>query len=469
MERQRKTAALSWLERTNPLHGMSIRQAQGIFDASREGDTQRLHWVYQEIESANPVLLVCVERRASAIANFRWKISEIASKNGGLSSEQKDAAESLLNGIENFTDTLEHLDLAFFRGFAHAQPIWEEDGTVREISLLDSWKFVRRGRKWFFNPACTGFGPGMESTEGARLMTVVRRRNIDYPALAIHIREALGERDWGRFLERYALPKPAVTMPPGTTEEQRGEFVKAAQQVEDGEVSVWPNGSLLTDFAGNSRGTDPFSSFVDHQDKKTVLLATGGTLASLAEAGAGTLAGNAQADVWRSIVSRDSSVLAQAVQRSIVLPYLQQKFPGQTCDVRFGFDFDEPPTAKEVFEIAAIAKSAGWAIQKEQLEEQTGYTLERIPDAAPVDNILLNKSNSTTPKRESGSESKGILEAFAEDTGAAAEAVAALLKNPSPEAAAALRDKLPSLLPEDPALAAVIAEAMANEFESAGE
>ena len=41
-----------------------------------------------------------------------------------------------------------------------------------------------------------------------------------------------------------------------------------------------------------------------------------------------------------------------------------------------------------------------------------------------------------------------------------------LLEDPTPEKAAELIEKLPSLLPEDPALAAVIAEAMAEEFGS---
>ena len=130
--RERKTAAQAWLERWNPLQGMSIREAQNIFDVARNGDTQRLHWLFQEIEATNPVLLVCVERRSSAIANFQWKISENAASDGSLSAEQKDAAERFLNGVENLTDALEHMDIAFFRGFAHAQPVWEADGTVKE-------------------------------------------------------------------------------------------------------------------------------------------------------------------------------------------------------------------------------------------------------------------------------------------------------------------------------------------------
>ena len=79
--------------------------------------------------------------------------------------------------------------------------------------------------------------------------------------------------------------------------------------------------------------------------------------------------------------------------------------------------------------------------------------------AAPGD-----KSDLNTPRKKNSGSDANILEAFAKDTGAAAEAVAKLLKNPSPDAAAAILEKLPSLLPEDPALAAVIAEEMAKQF-----
>lgn len=489
--RERKTAAQAWLERWNPLQGMSIREAQNIFDVARNGDTQRLHWLFQEIEATNPVLLVCVERRSSAIANFQWKISENAASDGSLSAEQKDAAERFLNGVENLTDTLENMDLAFFRGFAHAQPVWEADGTVKEVQLLDSWKFVRQGGAWFYNPACTGFSSDMQPTDRCGLMTVVRRRPIDYPALAIHIRHAVGSRDWGRFLERYALPKPAVFMHPGATNDQRADYIEAANAVENGQVSVWPAGASLTDFAGGSRGTDPFDSFIEHQEKQIVLLATGGTLMSLAESGSGTLAGGAQSEVWESIVARDSSVIAQAVQRAMVIPYLVRAFPGKPVAVSFGFDFTKPPTPKEVFEVAALAKQAGWRIDQAQLEEQTGYTLaeDTTPSSGGVSASpsggypFLNKAPHSPKAHEGnpgipaggprsvtaadGTEAvlpSAVLKAFAEDTGAAAAAVRKLLENPTPDGAAALLHDLPSLIPEDPALASVIAEAMAAEF-----
>ena len=75
----------------------------------------------------------------------------------------------------------------------------------------------------------------------------------------------------------------------------------------------------------------------------------------------------------------------------------------------------------------------------------------------------------TTP--ESGdAPQRAILVAFAKDTSKAAEAVKALLAEEDPEKLKALSSKLiadlPTLIPDDPALAAVIAEAMAAEFGS---
>ena len=135
-KKERKNATIAWLERSNPLRGLSIAQANNIFDAARNGDTQRLHWMFQEIETANPVLSMCVTRRSGAAANFRWRVAERAAHDETLAQEQRDALERFLGGIVNLADAFEHLDLALFRGFAHIQPIWEADGTVKEYDLV---------------------------------------------------------------------------------------------------------------------------------------------------------------------------------------------------------------------------------------------------------------------------------------------------------------------------------------------
>ena len=493
MAKEKRNATTAWLERSNPLRGLTIAQANMIFDCARNGDTQRLHWMYQEIETQNPVLSMATTRRAGAAANFAWRIAERAAMDGSLSAEQKDAAERFFGDIDNLSDLFEHLDLALFRGFAHAQPIWEDDRTVRHIELIDSWKFLKKDGEWFFNPVCDGFSSNCVSCRDARLVTVERRRPVDVPALAIHLRAAVGSRDWGRFIERYALPKPAVVMAQNATEADRDKYLESASALENGQVTVWPSGASLMDFAGSSRGVDPFTAFILHQEKTILMLATGGTLGSMAESGAGTLAGNAQADVWDQIVSRDAGIIAQAIRRAMLRPFLAAAFPGQPVAVDFDFDLTKKPTPKEIFETATAAKNAGYLVDRATLEEETGWKLEKAPESpSPVPGFAMNSQpKPKTPFKNAanglqnaprGADGQGdpsakppaqraenapsgaadILKAFAKDTGPAAEAVKELLDDPSAEAAADLTARLPDLLPTDPEMASILADAMAR-------
>lgn len=400
----KKTAAMAYIEKMNPLQGLSIRDAQAIFDSARGGNTQRLHWIFANIEMANPVLMTCVERRAAAISNFSWAVTERANADQVLSAAQKAAVENLINGIDNFTDLFEHLDLAFFRGFSYAQPEWNADWSCSHIRLLNSWRFFHAEDKSTgelllkYDQEGTGNIASATDCSSAMLIGVSRKRCIDFPALSIVIRDALGERDWGRFVERYALPKPAVMMHPQATDTQRADYIAAAAAVENGQVSVWPNGANLMDFAGGSRGTDPCEGFVTHQEKLLLLLSTGGTLTSLAEADTGSLAGGAQMDVWREICLRDSNVLAQAIQKALVKPFLAACFPGQPIAVDFAFDATRKPSAKEVLEMAALARNAGYSIAKEELEEATGFTLTEAPVAQEFPTMMNKEPAKKTPE-----------------------------------------------------------------------
>lgn len=460
-----RRAERAWIERTNPLRGLSIREAQAVFDAARAGDTQRLHWIFQEVEAADATLMTCVERRAAALAGLPWRVAARPSADPALAAEQKDAAESLLAGVENLDEAVEHLDLAFFRGFSYVQPLWEPDGTVRRVSLLDSWLFLRDAAgRLLFNPACDGpSSSAVEVTPEARLVGVRRRRAIDYPALAVHVRAAVGERDWGRFLERIALPKPAVTMAPNATDEDRAAYVEAAERVEDGLVSVWPSGTALSDFMGGSRGQDPFSAFIRHQEERVVLMATGGTLTSLASADTGALAGGAQMDVWREIVARDAVAVGAALSRGLVRPYLERAFPGRPCAADFAFDLERRATPQEAAQVAATLRTAGWRVGRAELEKATGYTLEREEaPAAPAPAPAALAKAKAAPPADADAGARDVLAAFAADMGPLGEAVSAFLDAPSKEAAEALAARLPDLVPDDPATAAVIADAMAG-------
>ena len=385
----------SWLDTVNPIRGLSISQAKSIFDCARKNGSALLQKIYDEIENCDPTLMTCVDRRAAAISGIGWQVVARASaKDQALADQQRLAVDAFLSGIENFDEALEHLDLAFFRGFSHCQPIWEADGTVRRISLLNSWNFLRdKDGAWYFNPEASSDLTGCEKIlPEARLMTLVRRRAIDWPALVIFIRKSLGEQDWGRYVERYGLPNFIATMHQGADEAQRAEYLKAAKAVRDAQPAALPSGGSVTTVGTESRGQDPFSNFIEHQEKLIVLMATGGTLTSLAQADTGSLAGGAQMDVWREIVSRDVAAISAVVNRALVRPFLEQKFPGKEIACEFKIEASEKPGKKETAELAATLKNAGYTIIQSELEEAVGFSLEKSEIAPAPSTPFLNKS-----------------------------------------------------------------------------
>lgn len=367
--------------------------------------------------------------------------------------------------------------------------------SIRQFDLLDSWNFCWDApeRTWYWNPSASSATHGTDPTivpvpEGL-LVSVRRPRAIDRPALLIHIRDALGERNWGRFLERFGIPPAIITMPENADEKLKAKYEEATGGLGDGRHTVLPYGSTVS-WASEARGVNPFIDFVKHQERQIVLMATGGTLTSLAESGTGTLAGNAQMDVWDEIVARDARIIGGAVDGAVVRPYLESVFPGREIAVSFELGHDAEPTPAEVFADAAAAKSGGYVIAQADLEEKTGYTLERdtqapLGDGGPtgglpgmnaaadeVARIVPNPQparNAVEDPEPPATDSKSVLDAFIHDATPAAEAVKKLMEDPTAEAAKDLMDRLPDLI-GDQALAAVIAEAMAEEMaKAAGE
>ena len=472
LAKPRRSAATTWLERVNPLQGLTITQAKNIFDVARAHGSPLLQKIYEEIELTDPVLMTCVERRQSALAGLGWRaVANASAADDAKAEEQRKALEAFANGIENLDEAIEHLDLAFFRGYSVCQPIWEGI-RVRRVNLLNSWNFLRGDDgRLMWNPECTLDPKGCEEiTPAARVVQLKRRRAIDWPALSIYIRKYVGERDWGRFLERYGIPPVDVIMAPNATDEQRQEYLDCAEAAKNGSSVAYPSGTSISR-AETSRGQDPFTAFIEHQEKLIVLMATGGTLTSLAQADTGSLAGGAQMDVWEQIVQRDGVVISAALNRDLFIPFLREAFPGEPVMAHFEIGKEDEPSATEAADLAGKLKVAGWLVDQSQLEEQTGFKLERDEGLGIGDQGLSDrpfgfaKKAGPSPSSATGAdENAELLKAFASDMSEAGKAVAELLKNPTPEAASALIERLPDLLKGDMETAAVLEKAMAEAF-----
>jgi phage gp29-like protein len=388
-----KDSLSAWLEVQNPLRGLTVTKTVQIFDYARLGSYAELQWLYREIENADPILLTVSERRASSLLSRDWDIKIVdASKVRGydetLADEQQGFLKVAYANAErgNLTEAIEHLSSAFFRGYAHVRPLYSAgmDG-LDGFDILDNWNFCRDHQTgaWYWNPSaqsCPSLSSVTEIPQG-ELVSVVRTKHIDYPAMEIYIRRALGDKKYGIFLERYGIPPVIIIMPQDGDKTRETEYRTAAENVAKGGSGALPFGSEVN-YATEARGADPFNAFLARQEKLIVLMATGGTLGSLASpTGIGGGASDIQDKAFGDIILRDCSIVASSMNRICTDALLNLAFPGRPHLARFEFS-DRKPTAAQVFEDAGKAKVAGYTVAQTDLEERTGYTLEK--DAALI-------------------------------------------------------------------------------------
>ena len=480
-----KSAEALELERLNPLRGVDEWRLGQIFDDARDGVFADLAWLYNEIEGVEPALSSCCDMRESAASECGWLVKTADAKrvtgfDPSLAEEQRDAILAEFGAVDDdLAELAGHLVSAFFRGAAHALPLWNEDGSLAGFRHLDLWNFAldKKTGLWYWNADASRDEKSFQPIAPGELVSLAVTRHVDHAALPIFIRAALGAKRYGVWLDRFGIPPVGIIMPPTAEKSEQAAYMDLARKFARGGSGILPNASSIV-YGTEARAVCPFADFIKFQQQQIYTVGIGRVQSG--ESGGDNLGGNAAGVVetgFRRIVRRDARRIARAINDGVTRKILARLFPGRPVLAQFAWDTDEKRTCREVLEDAGFAKNAGLEIDMGQLQELTGYKLSKAPEP-PVQGPFNGLNSKTVPgapfnknairpenaETISGSDSKAMLAAFAKDTGAAAEAVAKLLENPSPEAAAALLAKLDTLMPDDPAMAAVIAEAMAKEF-----
>ena len=488
-----KSAEALELERLNPLRGVDEWRLGQIFDDARDGIYADLAWLYNEIEGVEPALLACCDMRESAASECGWLVKTVDAKrvrdfDQSLAEDQRDTLLAAFGAVDDdLAELAGHLTGAFFRGAAHARALWNTDGSLAGFQHLDLWNFAldKKTGLWYWNADASRDERSFQVIPPGELVTLCATRHVDHAALPIFIRAALGAKRYGVWLDRFGIPPVGIIMPATAEKGDQAAYMDLARKFARGGSGILPNASQIV-YGTEARSVCPFTDFIRFQQQQIYTVGIGRVQSG--ETDAANLGGNAAGVVetsFQRIVRRDARRIARAVNDAVTSKILARHFPGRPVLAQFAWDTETKRTSREVLEDAGFARNAGLQIDLDQLQELTGYTLSKAPEtpvqgpfgglnsAAPsktapqtVENPLQNAPRPADGQgdEKSTDASEGILEAFAKDTSKAAEAVKTLLADPTPEKAEKLLEDLPNLIPEDPALAAVIAEAMAAEF-----
>ena len=387
-----KSAEALELERVNPLRGVDEWRLGQIFDDARDGVYADLAWLYNEIEGVEPALMACCETRESAAGELAWTVRTADADRArgfdqSLADEQRAALLAEFGAVaDDIPDLAGHMVSAFFRGAAHALPLWDADGSLAGFRPLDLWNFAfdRGSGLWHWNAdASRDEGSFVPIPPGELVsLAVSSSRHVDHAALPIFIRAALGAKRYGVWLDRFGIPPVGVIMPPNAERGEQGAYMDLARKFARGGSGILPNGSQVT-YGSEARAVCPFPEFIRFQQQQ--IYAVGMGRVQSGENQGDNLGGNAAGVVdsaLRRIVRRDARRIARAVNDCVTRKVLARLFPGRPALAQFAWDTEAKRTGREALEDAGLARNAGLAIDRGQLEEMTGYTLSDAPQPA---------------------------------------------------------------------------------------
>lgn len=368
-------------------------------------------------------------------------------------------------------------------GYAVHEIVWKPlpNGEIAaEFIKLPLWHFENKTGALRFLPSLAA-SDGVPMSEGEWLVTT--GDGVGIPAAICAMAKRMCFQDWLLFSERSGMPI-IVGKTGAAFKSDQWNNIKAAIR------SIYRDTRVLLDSASSIEAIDtghasniPFPPLVEWADRAIAALYRGADLSTISK-GDGTgasLQGDESGMIEQDAAENLSEVLHEQVD-AFVIRYVTGD------DEPLAHIVIEPVTKPDVdtdIKIDNHLVSMGCRLSKADMMQRYGRTeatsdddvaeqrqqagggLDGFGVSSLVGSRLPNEKQPVKPTdQQTDKPANDILSAFAKDMSPAGKAVEELLKNPSKEAAEALLAKLDTLLPEDPATAAVISEAMAKEFVS---
>lgn len=378
----------------NPLRTISEKQIEQIIDSARSGRISQLQLLFSLVEQSDLTLGMCITRRSASLPDWTIKKRDLKKYRNfdlKLAEEQEDfLLEQFIRCEDSGTllPALNTLQMAAFRGIGVVQPIYDEYG-ITKIITLDPWNFAVDYSKHnhlgeyplYWNPKGADIISYKETLELIPENQVIANFNgcpIDSYGLQIYLASQLGMESYNKLISRKGLPATYIIAPEDLPQENLTEWARKAVDVTKGGSGAFPFGTQINTQNIDASNATAIQSFLEFLQKQIVLASTGGTLTSLAAAtGLGSGLADTQNDVFKSICRNDGFKIGNLINRSIANYLLNLKFPNKPHLVYFDLENQEKQNPEKYLNDAVLAHNAGLQINIRQLQEMTGYTLEK--------------------------------------------------------------------------------------------
>jgi phage gp29-like protein len=382
----------TWRQQLNPLVGLSMPRVVQYLANSEMGYHADLQWLYLFIERRDAVLKAVIERRLSAMKKLSHTIKVKDGMEGKQADAQKEFLKGVYAGIGNLRQAIEFMATASFRGYAHMEKHYSGNGDVVRLEPVPQYLWCHKlpSKDWLYNGKAFQTATGVPIAD--RMQDFVVReieRPIDEIAVIHFIRKSLSQKDFDGFIEDFGIPPLFVELPPGVgtgvTPHQPGSeildyYQLLAEQVISDARGVLPNGAKIQMPTIAARDGTIFEKHLRYQDEQIVLAGTSGLLTTLsAPTGlGGDGQGQQHGDAFTDLAKAEAISIAEIFQEQIDAVALQEEFPDQDILVQFDLQHVDADNDDPIDDATRLA-TAGYLIDLEQMEEETGYKLTMKP------------------------------------------------------------------------------------------
>lgn len=516
-ETDRAAAERELRSRYAPLRGLDPDKLVRAIEDFRAGYLGPLARIVEELETRDDTMCACSTKMRAAAARCPHQVLI----REGVGQADRERAEAHRHALERLwanvraTDALsrnarggirlllKQMMSARSQGYAAHELVWRPrpDGSM-DLTLvhvpLQFFEARSGALRYLRDP--NGY-EGEEMAEGEWMVTAGEGAGIAAAIAATFKRLSL--QDWLLFSERCGQPGLHAATDAKKGSEEWDNLVAAVANFGREWGIVTDMSSKVETVSLANGGTPPYPALVERMDRAIAVLYRGSDLSTLS-ADDGSVGASQQGEEADILEQDACEMLSETLQEQVERPFIRYTFgddeplayiqisPVARPDLKMEMDIDRhlvslgvPLSRKEALERyqrSLVSKDDPEdAPLKQEAPPAGGFGLpNETPDAgkadsrlaAPLQNARKPGEAQDTPP-EPAPALKRVLEAFRSDLGPAAEELKRVLDLPEGEMRAAckdLADRLPDLLPQDPAMAAVLAEELAGAFaEAVGE
>ena len=392
-----------------------MQRVVGYLGLAERGYYPDLQWLYRFIEKRDATLKAVKSRRLAAIKELDWTVKIKEGADPKLAEQQQKSLQAAYDGIANMKEAINFLAMAEFRGFAHLEKHYSNDGEVIRLQPVPQWYWCRRipSLDWFYNERAVMTNQGVPIDPKNFVIREVEG-NVNEIAAISFMRKSLSQKDWDAFVETYGIPPLFVEVPttagippaqsPGGNSDANlssgTNFQDLAESVISNGRGVLYGGAKVNTIDAGLRGSSPFRPHLDYQDEQIVLAATSGLLTTLNQAtGMGSGQSKNHSDAFHSLARAEALDISEVFQEQFDSIHIDENFNGQETLVYFELSYQEAGTDEQFIPNVKILADAGYEVDLDQMQSKTGYKLTKLPqaDLPPVGGPAFKKPDPKIP------------------------------------------------------------------------